>query len=93
MLKARPHLLLSLSQTGEQSSYTSVRERKREGKREKIKRGKEGGRERERKREKERERERCPELLLFLKGMTGALAPFSYLVSDKTSTGSPPHNL
>ncbi len=45
-------------------------------------------RERERKRERERERERercriCPELLflfLFLKGMTGALAPFSYLV-------------
>ncbi len=45
-------------------------------------------RERERKREKERERERkrercriCPELLfLFLKGMTGAMAPFSYLV-------------
>ncbi len=26
-------------------------------------------------------KERCPELLiLFLKGMTGALAPFSYLV-------------
>ncbi len=35
--------------------------------------------ERERKREKEggRERERCK---IFLKGMTGALAPFSYLV-------------
>ncbi len=32
---------------------------------------------RERKREKERERERE---YLFLKGMTGALAPFSYLV-------------
>ncbi len=30
---------------------------------------------------RERERENCPELLfLFLKGMTGALAPFGYLV-------------
>jgi len=41
-------------------------------------------REREGKREKEGEREGCrimPELLfLFLKGMMGALAPFSYLV-------------
>jgi hypothetical protein len=38
--------------------------------------------ERERERKKERERCRiCPELLfLFLKGMTGALATFSYLV-------------
>jgi hypothetical protein len=40
--------------------------------------------ERERDRERERERERCricPELLfLFLKGMTGDQAPFSYLV-------------
>jgi hypothetical protein len=38
----------------------------------------------QKKRERQRERERCricPELLfLFLKGMTGALAPFSYLV-------------
>jgi len=40
-----------------------------------------------RKKDKERKRERercriCPELLsLFLKGMTGALAPFSYLVN------------
>jgi hypothetical protein len=46
-------------------------------------------RERERKKEKERERERCrigPELLfLFLKGMTGALAPFSYLVINNKS--------
>jgi hypothetical protein len=42
-------------------------------------------RERERKREKERKKERemrCPELLFsFLKGMMGALAPFSYLVT------------
>jgi hypothetical protein len=41
-------------------------------------------RERARERKKERERERCiicPELLiLFLKGMTGTLAPSSYLV-------------
>ncbi len=41
-------------------------------------------REREREREKEGEIERCrmcPDLLLLLlKGMTGALAPFSYLV-------------
>ena len=45
-------------------------ERKREGEREK-----EGGIERE------RGRENCPELLfLFLKGMAGALATFSYLV-------------
>jgi hypothetical protein len=41
--------------------------------------------ERERKRERLRKREGercriCPELL-FLKGMTGALAPFSYLVN------------
>jgi hypothetical protein len=45
-------------------------------------REREGGREREREieRERKRERERCPELFLFLKGMTGALAPFSYLV-------------
>jgi hypothetical protein len=41
----------------------------------------EGERKREKERERERERERCPELLsLFLKGMTGAWAPFSYLV-------------
>ncbi len=40
------------------------------------------GRERERVRDRKRERCRiCPELLfLFLKGMTGALVPFSYLV-------------
>ena len=50
-----------------------VRERGRERKRE-------GGRERERKRE-EGERERDGErIVIFFKGMTGALAPFSYLV-------------
>ncbi len=51
------------------------------------KREKERGRKKEgeRKREKERwrQRKRCPELLfLFLKGMTGASVPFSYLVSN-----------
>ncbi len=54
------------------------------GERERERRREERERKRGRKREKERERERCricPELLfLFLKGMTGALAPFSYLV-------------
>ncbi len=35
----------------------------------------------ERKRERERGRENCPEMLfLFSKGMTGALAPFNYLL-------------
>jgi hypothetical protein len=46
-------------------------------------------RERERERGRERERERnveyCPELLfLFLKGMMGALAPFSFLVCNNS---------
>ncbi len=52
------------------------RDREREGERE---------RKREREREKDRERERCRiclELFLFLKRMTGALAPFSYLVKN-----------
>ncbi len=51
------------------------RGREREGERD-------GGKEGERERERERERCRiCPKLLfLFLKGMTGALATFSYLV-------------
>jgi hypothetical protein len=43
-----------------------------------------------------RERENCPELLfLFLKGMTGALAPFSYLVFKLITSAiiSPPINL
>jgi hypothetical protein len=55
--------------------FIGQRERKRERERERE-RDREGGR----KRGRERERERCPELFLFLKGMTGALAPFSYLV-------------
>ncbi len=53
------------------------RGREREKKRE---RGRKRERERERKREREKERENIVALFLFLKGMTGALAPFSYLV-------------
>ncbi len=48
-------------------------ERERVGERERVRK-----RERERKSEKEGEKVR-----VFLKGMTGALAPFSYLESDK----------
>jgi hypothetical protein len=59
----------SLSQTGEQGSYTPVRERKREGEREKIKRGKEGGRERERKREMSR-------IVIIFKRNDGCLGTF-----------------
>jgi hypothetical protein len=40
----------------------------------------EKGRGRERERERERETKNMVALFLFLKGMTGALAPFSYLV-------------
>jgi hypothetical protein len=55
----------------------SVRERKRE--RERIRgREKEGGRERD----GEREMYNMVALFLFLIGMTGALAPFSYLVHN-----------
>ncbi len=52
-----------------------VRERERE-----TERGREGGREREKERVSEKEGERKREYL-FLKGMTGALATFSYLVT------------
>jgi hypothetical protein len=46
----------------------------------------ERARERERERERERDVEYCSEFLfLFLKGMAGALAPFSYLVYYKTA--------
>jgi hypothetical protein len=44
-----------------------------------MEREREGERERGREIERERERERCR---IFLKGMTGALAPFSYLVKN-----------
>jgi hypothetical protein len=44
-------------------------------------RDKEREREREREREKEREIWNMVALFLFLKGMMGALAPFSYLVN------------
>ncbi len=52
-------------------------------------RKREGGRERVRKREREGEKwnmySNCPELLfLFLKGMAGTLAPFSYLVLNNS---------
>jgi hypothetical protein len=52
---------------------------------------KEGEREieKEGERESEKEGERARELLfLFLKGMTGALAPFSYLVFNKNQQPS-----
>jgi hypothetical protein len=64
------------------------RKRKREGGREREKeRGRESEREKERKKEGERERERERERvwLLNLKEMTGALAPFSYLVLKECS--------
>jgi len=60
-------------------------EKGREIKREMI--GRRYMREREREREGEIEIDRCricPELFLFLKGMTSALAPFSYLVLIKS---------
>ncbi len=41
---------------------------------------KERAREREKEGGRDREKERESEIFLFLKGMTGALAPFSYLV-------------
>jgi len=64
---------------GAHTLFAGQREREREREKER-----ERERERERGREREKESERCkicPELLfLFLKGMTGALAPYSYLV-------------
>jgi hypothetical protein len=68
---------------------SAVREREEEGGRESEKkgereRGRERGRERERERERKREglrvRKREGDRDVILKGMTGALAPFSYLV-------------
>ena len=59
--------------------FTTQRERERKRERE---RERESERERKRVKERERGRENCPELSsLFLKGMMGALAPFSYLVA------------
>jgi hypothetical protein len=92
-LLARACNSLSFSLTGEQGSHTLFtgqrereRERGREGEEKEVSvRKREGERERERVCEKEGERVKqimcfnCPELL-FLKGMTGALAPLSYLV-------------
>jgi hypothetical protein len=66
------HATLSLILTGEQGAhilFTSQREKERGGERERE-REKEGGREGERGEG------------IFLKGMTGALAPFSYLVVE-----------
>jgi hypothetical protein len=66
------------------------RERKREGERDKE-REREGGRERVKEGENSsltrNKLFNCPELLfLFLKGMTGTLAPFSYLVYNIQSS-------
>ncbi len=66
------------------SSPVREREREKEGerKRERVRVRKREG---ERKRERMRcERETDVELFLFLKGMTGALAPLSYLVLYNT---------
>ncbi len=69
---------------GEHTLFTGQRERERGRERKrKRERERETDRERERKREGEREREgvREKERVFIFKGMTGALAPFSYLVS------------
>ncbi len=71
---------LSHSLTGEQRAhtlFTGQREREREEEREKEGVREKGGVREERERERGREREL---LFLFLKRMTGALAPCSYLV-------------
>jgi hypothetical protein len=62
-------LSLSISLTGEEGAQERERERGREGERESEK---EGGREIERGRDREGERI----VIIFLKGMTVALAPF-----------------
>ncbi len=84
MLRAYTHLLLAHACNS--FSLRPVRIRGREKEREKEKEGERGiqrerGRERKRDRKRERGRERCRiRCFIFLKGMTGALAPFSYLV-------------
>ncbi len=88
-----PSLFISLRPVNRVRTPSSpVRERERERKREREReRKKERKRERWRERESERDGERKGErdkeggrerelLFLFLKGMTGALAPYSYLV-------------
>ncbi len=91
---ARPHTLFT-GQREKENERKRGRERKWEGEREKqaeflclqgcTQPLHQSEREREIKRERERERERCRIwLFLFLKGMTGALAPFSYLVYDNS---------
>ncbi len=71
------------------SSLVRERERKRERDKERdIVRDKERGRQRQREREIKRERKRERErkrIVIFFKGMTGALAPFSYLVISISS--------
>jgi hypothetical protein len=84
-VRACNSLSLSLSLTGEQGAYTlftGQREREKEGyiyiKREREReREREGEKERKSKKEGGRKRERCRK---FLEGITGALAPFSYLI-------------
>ncbi len=83
------HSSFSQRERGKERKRDGGRERKKEREREEER---ERGRERDRVRKKERERgrgrerERAREILnmvaffLFLKGMMGALAPFSYLV-------------
>ncbi len=77
-----PSLLARERELWREREIVRERERKREGVREKEGVSeRERGSEWERKREGGREREKCRIwLILFLKGMTGALTPFSYLV-------------
>jgi hypothetical protein len=66
--------MLAMVRTPVHPLYQSERERGRERERE---------REREKEGKGEREKERCRKLL-FLIGMTGALAPFGYIILDKS---------
>ncbi len=70
--KLRVRACFMLARVSTPSSPVRERERERMGER---------GREREKEEEREKERKRE---YLFLKGMMGALAPFSYLVYNKT---------
>jgi hypothetical protein len=84
MLRACPHFLLARACNSISLRPVRGREREREKDRERKRgrereRGDRGG-ESVRKREREKERENMFALFLFLKGMTGALAPFGYLV-------------